>query len=41
MRRQPRNLLSDAKFETKVNEENRQNWIQSVKEQMKGNNIIN
>ena len=28
-----RNLVDDAKFETKVNEENKKNWIQLVRQQ--------
>ena len=31
-----RNLVDDAKFETKVNEENKKNWIQLVRQQTEG-----
>ena len=31
-----RNLVDDAKFETKVNEENKKNWIQMVRQQTEG-----
>lgn len=31
-----RNLVDDAKFETKVNEENKKNWIQLVRQKTEG-----
>ena len=33
--------MDDAKFETKVNEENKKNWIQLVRQQTEGTYISN
>jgi len=36
-----RNLVEDAKFESRVNEENKRNWIQSIRQQSEGNHSWN
>jgi hypothetical protein len=36
-----RNLVEDAKFESRVNEENKRNWIQSIRHQSEGKHSWN
>ena len=35
---QKRNIVDDAKFETKVNEEEKRNWVNLVRRQSQGTN---
>ena len=37
---QTRNIVNDAQFEQKVNEENKRQWIKNARQESQGENVI-